>query len=76
MLVIASPRKGATQSRRNRWDPATRLLAASGAEASKVGTERARELLRAAPRYAAGAYFIAPFRSPAEILHLLDEEDG
>ena len=41
-----------------------------------MGTERARELLRAAPRYAAGAYFIAPFRSPAEILHLLDEEDG
>jgi len=51
-------------------------LEASGAEASKVGTERARELLRAAPRYAAGVYLIAPFRNPAEILHLLDEEDG
>jgi hypothetical protein len=41
-----------------------------------VGTERARELLRAAPRYAAGVYLIAPFRNPAEILDLLDEEDG
>jgi len=51
-------------------------LEASGAEASKVGTERARELLRAAPRYAAGVYLIAPFRNPAEILHLLDEKDG
>ena len=76
MLVIASPRKGVKQSRRIQRYPATRLLAASGAEASKVGTERARELLRAAPRYAAGVYLIAPFRNPAEILHLLDEEDG
>jgi hypothetical protein len=31
---------------------------------------------RAASRYAAGVYLIAPFRNPAEILHLLDEEDG
>jgi homocysteine S-methyltransferase len=45
-------------------------LEASGSEASKVGIERARELLRAAPRYAAGVYLIAPFRNPAEILHL------
>jgi len=51
-------------------------LEASGAEASKVGAERARELLRAAPRYAAGVYLIAPFRNPVEILHLLDEEEG
>jgi hypothetical protein len=41
-----------------------------------VGIERARELLRAAPRYAAGAYLIAPFRNPAEILRLLDEDEG
>jgi methionine synthase / methylenetetrahydrofolate reductase(NADPH) len=49
-------------------------LEASGAEASKVGMDRARELLRAAPRYAAGVYLIAPFRNSAEIVHLLDDE--
>jgi 5,10-methylenetetrahydrofolate reductase/methionine synthase I (cobalamin-dependent) len=51
-----------------------RQLEASGAEASKVGMERARELLRAAPRHAAGVYLIAPFRNPAEIVHLLEDE--
>lgn len=55
-------------------DELLKKLEASGSEASKVGTERARELLRAAPRYAAGVYLIAPFRNPAEILDLLDEE--
>jgi methionine synthase I (cobalamin-dependent)/5,10-methylenetetrahydrofolate reductase len=48
-------------------------LEASGAEASKVGMERARELLRAAPRYAAGVYIIAPFRNPAEVLNVFED---
>ncbi|HVN31505.1 MAG TPA: bifunctional homocysteine S-methyltransferase/methylenetetrahydrofolate reductase [Thermoanaerobaculaceae bacterium] len=57
-------------------DELLKKLEASGSEASKVGTERARELLQAAPRYASGVYLIAPFRNPVEILHLLDEDEG
>jgi methionine synthase I (cobalamin-dependent)/5,10-methylenetetrahydrofolate reductase len=55
-------------------DELLRKLDAAGPEASRVGTERARELLREAPRYAAGVYLIAPFRNPAEILGLVDED--
>ncbi len=55
-------------------DELLKKLEASGAEASKVGFERARDLLRAAPRYAAGVYLIAPFKNPAEILRLFDDE--
>jgi methionine synthase I (cobalamin-dependent)/5,10-methylenetetrahydrofolate reductase len=46
-------------------------LEAAGPDAAKLGAERARAMLEAAPRYAAGAYLIAPFRNPEEILHLL-----
>jgi methionine synthase I (cobalamin-dependent)/5,10-methylenetetrahydrofolate reductase len=46
-------------------------LEAAGPEAAKVGAERARELLASAPSFASGAYLIAPFRNPEEILHLL-----
>ncbi|HYB24123.1 MAG TPA: methylenetetrahydrofolate reductase, partial [Solirubrobacteraceae bacterium] len=46
-------------------------LEAAGPDAAKVGAERARALLADAPRYASGAYLIAPFRNPEEILHLL-----
>ncbi len=49
-------------------------LQAAGPEASRVGGERAREMLRDAARYAAGVYLIAPFRNPAEILTLVDED--
>ncbi len=48
-------------------------LEAAGPDASLVGAERAREMLRAAPGYAAGVYLIAPFRNPAEILTLVEE---
>jgi methionine synthase I (cobalamin-dependent)/5,10-methylenetetrahydrofolate reductase len=54
-------------------DELMKKLEASGAAASKVGIERARELLRAAPRYAAGVYLIAPFRNPAEVLNVFDD---
>ena len=47
-------------------------LEAAGPDAGRVGAERARELLAAAPKYAAGSYLIAPFRNPEEILHLLE----
>jgi methionine synthase I (cobalamin-dependent)/5,10-methylenetetrahydrofolate reductase len=48
-------------------------LEAAGPEAARVGAERAAVLLREAPRHAAGAYLIAPFKNPEEVLHLLDE---
>jgi hypothetical protein len=35
--------------------------------------DRAVEMLRQAPDRAAGAYLIAPFRNPEDILRLLDE---
>jgi hypothetical protein len=54
-------------------DELMKKLEASGAEASKVGMERARELLRAAPRYAAGVYLIAPFRNPVEVLNVFED---
>ena len=48
-------------------------LEQAGAEAARVGMERARRLLHEAPEHAAGAYVIAPFRNPEEVLHLLAE---
>ena len=48
-------------------------LEQAGAEAARVGMERARRLLHEAPVHAAGAYVIAPFRNPEEVLHLLAE---
>jgi methionine synthase I (cobalamin-dependent)/5,10-methylenetetrahydrofolate reductase len=52
-----------------------RQMELAGADAARVGEARARELLRAAPRYAAGVYLIAPFRNPADVLSLLDDGD-
>jgi methionine synthase I (cobalamin-dependent)/5,10-methylenetetrahydrofolate reductase len=47
-------------------------LEAAGPDAGRVGFERAADMLRQAPGYAAGAYLIAPFKNPAEIAHLLE----
>ena len=46
-------------------------LERAGADAARVGAERARSLLVGAPERAAGVYLIAPFRNPEEVLHLL-----
>lgn len=46
-------------------------LEAAGPEAPRVGWERAARLLAESPRYAAGAYLIAPFRNPEAIGSLL-----
>jgi len=51
-------------------------LEAAGPDAARVGMERAIVMLRQAPDRAAGAYLIAPFRNPEDILQLLDESTG
>jgi homocysteine S-methyltransferase len=48
-------------------------LETAGADAARVGMEQAVEMLQQAPDRAAGAYLIAPFRNPEDILHLLDQ---
>ncbi len=48
-------------------------LEAAGADAARVGAERAVRLLREAPQRAAGVYLIAPFKQPQAILPLIDE---
>jgi homocysteine S-methyltransferase len=48
-------------------------LEAAGADAAKVGYERAVEMLRQAPDRAAGAYLIAPFKQPQAILPVIDD---
>jgi homocysteine S-methyltransferase len=48
-------------------------MEAAGGDAVKVGYERAVELLHEAPQRAAGAYLIAPFKKPQEILPLIDD---
>jgi homocysteine S-methyltransferase len=48
-------------------------LEAAGADAAKVGFGRAAALLREAPDHAAGAYVIAPFKKPQNVLRLIDE---
>jgi len=48
-------------------------LEAAGANAARIGRERARTMLREAPEHAAGVYLIAPFKRPEAILDLLDE---
>lgn len=55
------------------------LLAAlerAGADAARVGQQRARELALAAPRYAQGIYLIPPFKNPEEVLSLLTPGEG
>ncbi|MCU0305135.1 MAG: bifunctional homocysteine S-methyltransferase/methylenetetrahydrofolate reductase [Thermoanaerobaculales bacterium] len=51
-------------------------MEAAGAEAGRVGRERALRLFREAPRYADGVYLIAPFKRPEEVLPLIDEAMG
>jgi len=48
-------------------------LERAGADAARVGRERAIEMLRAAEQRAAGVYIVAPFKRPEEVLPLLDE---
>jgi len=45
----------------------------AGPEAGRIGREHAQRLLAEAPRYAQGAYLIAPFKRPERILELLRE---
>jgi homocysteine S-methyltransferase len=48
-------------------------LETAGADAAKVGYERAVQMLRQAPDHAAGVYLIAPFKQPQAILPLIDD---
>jgi homocysteine S-methyltransferase len=45
----------------------------AGADAARIGYERALKLLREAPSHAAGVYLIAPFKRPQAILPLIDD---
>jgi homocysteine S-methyltransferase len=52
------------------------LLAAletAGADADRIGYERAMQMLQQAPERAAGVYLIAPFKQPQAILPLIDD---
>jgi homocysteine S-methyltransferase len=48
-------------------------MEAAGADAARVGHERAVRMFREAPNYAHGVYLIAPFKQPERILPLIDE---
>lgn len=48
-----------------------RQLDQAGPDAAKVGSELAHRMAAEAPRYAAGVYYVAPFRNPEEILPYL-----
>ncbi|MCU0290757.1 MAG: bifunctional homocysteine S-methyltransferase/methylenetetrahydrofolate reductase [Thermoanaerobaculaceae bacterium] len=52
-------------------DDLLRRLEAAGPEAARVGAEVARRLAAEAPARVAGAYYVAPFRNPEEILPFL-----
>ena len=56
-------------------DPLAELESA-GADAARVGYERAVQLLREAPEHAAGLSLIAPFKLPQAILPLIDDAGG
>jgi homocysteine S-methyltransferase len=51
-------------------------LEAAGPDAAKVGRERALRLFRESPGYASGAYVIAPFKKPENVIPLIDEAMG
>jgi len=53
-------------------DDLLEALQTAGADAAKVGFDRAVQLLREAPSFAAGAYLIAPFKQPQAILPVID----
>ncbi len=48
-------------------------LEAAGPDAARVGRDRAIEIFRQAPGYASGAYLIAPFKKPEDVIPLIDE---
>ncbi len=48
-------------------------LEAAGADADRIGHERAVRMLQQAPERAAGVYLIAPFKQPQAILPLIDD---
>jgi homocysteine S-methyltransferase len=48
-------------------------LEAAGADADRIGHERAVRMLQQAPERAAGVYLIAPFKKPQAILPLIDD---
>jgi len=54
-------------------DDLLEALQTAGADAAKVGFDRAVRMLREAPNHAAGAYLIAPFKQPQAILPVIDE---
>ena len=51
-------------------------MEAAGADAAKVGRERALTLFREAPDYADGVYLIAPFKKPENVIPLIEEATG
>jgi hypothetical protein len=51
-------------------------MEAAGGDAALVGRERALDILREAPNYADGVYFIAPFKKPENVIPLIDEAMG
>jgi len=51
-------------------------LEAAGADAARVGFDRAVQMLREAPNHAAGVYLIAPFKQPQAILPVIDAAQG
>jgi homocysteine S-methyltransferase len=51
-------------------------MEAAGGDAALVGRERALDILREAPNYADGVYFIAPFRQPENVIPLINEGIG
>ena len=53
-----------------------REMEAAGPDAARVGRERALTLFREAPEYAAGAYLIAPFKKPENVIPLIDDAMG
>jgi homocysteine S-methyltransferase len=57
-------------------EPLLRALEEAGPDAAEVGRERALEMFRQAPDYAAGVYLIAPFKKPENILPLIDQGIG
>lgn len=51
-------------------------LEAAGPDAERVGHDLAAAMLREAPTYAQGAYLIAPFKRPEQVIPLLDAAEG
>lgn len=56
-------------------EPLLAELEQAGPDAAQVGSALARRMAAEAPRYAAGVYYVAPFRNPEEILPFLPPAD-